>query len=304
MKKLGQVLRAALCGVLACAALQAFADAGSERARYAELQAELKSSNAFNRALHIDSVESGDVLKGDVFALLDHPFSMVSTSLKEPAQWCDILILPFNTKYCHAVDAGGSPALLVRIGRKFDQPVQNAYRIQFGYRNVAQSAEYFEIRLDAASGPVGTKDYRIIVSAIPVDGGKTFLHLSYSYGYGMTGRIAMQAYLGTVGADKIGFTVTGRGPNGQPQFDTMLGAGGNAFPGPWGTSVSANLTPTGLSGYTDDQLKAIISKGVRPDGSHLLPPMGVAYYANLTANDLDAIVLYLRGLPAKDMPKQ
>lgn len=94
------------------------------------------------------------------------------------------------------------------------------------------------------------------------------------------------------------------GPNGQPQFDTMLGAGGNAFPGPWGTSVSANLTPTGLGGYTDDQLKAIITKGVRPDGSHLFPPMGVAYYANLNSNDLDAIVLYLRGLPAKDMPKQ
>ena len=55
--------------------------------------------------------------------------------------------------------------------------------------------------------------------AVPLDGGKlTFLQLSYAYGFGSLGRMAMQAYLGTVGADKIGFTVTGRDGNGQPQF--------------------------------------------------------------------------------------
>ena len=211
-------LRVALCGLLACAALQASADAVSERARYVELQATLKGNNAFKRALHVDSMEADESLKGDVYALLDHPFSMISNALKQPAQWCDVLILPFNTKYCHAVQVKGASQLLVRVGRKFDQPLQNAYRIQFGYRNVSQSADYFETRLDAASGPMGTKNYRIVVSAIPVEGGKTFLHLSYSYGFGFTGRIAMQAYLGTVGADKVGFTVTGREANGQPQY--------------------------------------------------------------------------------------
>ncbi len=47
---------------------------------------------------------------------------------------------------------------------------------------------------------------------------RTFLHLSYSYGYGMAGRLAMQGYLATVGADKVGFTVTGRDGNGQPIY--------------------------------------------------------------------------------------
>ena len=32
----------------------------------------------------------------------------------------------------------------------------------------------------------------------------------------MAGRLAMQGYLATVGADKVGFTVTGRDGNGQP----------------------------------------------------------------------------------------
>ena len=47
---------------------------------------------------------------------------------------------------------------------------------------------------------------------------QTFVHLRYSYGYGMAGRLAMQGYLATVGADKIGFTVTGRNADGQPQY--------------------------------------------------------------------------------------
>ena len=44
------------------------------------------------------------------------------------------------------------------------------------------------------------------------------MHLAYSYGYGATGRFAMNAYLSTVGADKVGFTVTGKDASGQPVF--------------------------------------------------------------------------------------
>ena len=54
------------------------------------------------------------------------------------------------------------------------------------------------------------------MSAIPLDGGRTFMHLSYSYGYGTAGRMAMQAYLATAGSDKVGFTVTGKDAKGQP----------------------------------------------------------------------------------------
>jgi hypothetical protein len=36
--------------------------------------------------------------------------------------------------------------------------------------------------------------------------GKTFLHLRYSYSFGLAGRMAMQAYLATAGSNKVGFT--------------------------------------------------------------------------------------------------
>jgi mono/diheme cytochrome c family protein len=88
------------------------------------------------------------------------------------------------------------------------------------------------------------------------------------------------------------------GPQG-PMLDTALGAGGQEFHGPWGTSVAANITPTGLSGYSDAELATIITTGARPNGSRLLPPMSIGHYAKMKPNDVQAVVLYLRSLPAK-----
>jgi len=84
-----------------------------------------------------------------------------------------------------------------------------------------------------------------------------------------------------------------------PKLDTHLGAGGFEFHGPWGVSVSPNLTTheDGLAGYSDEELKAMITQGIRPDGSPMKPPMGYPHYAAMTAQDLDAIILYLRQLP-------
>lgn len=213
---LRRLLQAAAACLLGLAALPALADAGSLHAKYMELQPELRN-NAFQRALHVDSAEGGNTLRGDVYAVLEHPFAKVSEGMREPAQWCEILILPFNTKYCHASEGDAGARLALRIGRKYDQPLEQAHRLDFTYRSVAASPEYFETRLTAKEGPLGTRDYRIVVAAIPLEGGRTFMHLSYAYAYGTAGRFAMQAYLATAGADKVGFTVTGQ-DNGQPRF--------------------------------------------------------------------------------------
>ena len=66
------------------------------------------------------------------------------------------------------------------------------------------------------------------------------------------------------------------------QWDTRLGAGGFEFPGPWGVSVSRNITSSktkGIGGWTDAEIKRAITTGVSKDGSHLKPPMGFHYYA-------------------------
>lgn len=207
----------AIALALGLAAQPALADPAALRAKYTELQGELRNNN-FQRALHVDSAETDRSLRGDVYAVLEHPFQKVAEGMREPSQWCDILILPFNTKYCHAVQGEASPRLVVRIGRKYDQPMEQAYRLDFSYQNVAATPNYFESRLSASEGPIGTRDYRITVSAIPLEGGRTFMHLSYAYGYGTAGRFAMQAYLATAGADKVGFSSAPAAGGGRPQY--------------------------------------------------------------------------------------
>ena len=95
---------------------------------------------------------------------------------------------------------------------------------------------------------------------------------------------------------------TPMGPNGR-EFATRLGAGGFAMPGPWGVSVSRNITSSkakGIGGWGDDEIKRAITQGVSRDGSTLKPPMGFHYYATVAPDDLDAVVTYLRTVPAKE----
>jgi len=202
---------------LLLAALAAAADPAELRERHAALQEQLRD-NPYHRAMYINSSESGDTLTGDVYAELDHPFESLAGSLKDPAEWCEILILPFNTKYCHATSGPDGPGLMMRIGRKADQPVNDAYRLDFRLRAVAARPDYFESQLFADSGPMGTHDYRIVLSAIPLDARRAFIHLSYSYSASGIGRLATQVYLNTTGAEKVGFTVVGHDSNNQPIF--------------------------------------------------------------------------------------
>ncbi len=194
------------------------ADANSPvslRAKYGALQDRL-SHNPFRRPLYLDSSETPGSVTGDIYARVNYPFATVGAALNSPGNWCDILILHLNTKYCRASTAGAGSILNVSIGKKYDQPLDEAYRVAFAYRVAAQNPNYLQVTLNADEGPLSTRNYRIVLEAVPLEHGQTFVHLSYSYAYGLVGRLAMQAYLGTVGRDKVGFTVTGTHSDGQP----------------------------------------------------------------------------------------
>ena len=185
-------------------------------AKYAELRSQL-SDNQFRKPIVLVSSESRDSVAGDMHALVDQPFAAVAAALKGPGDWCEIMILHLNTKYCRASAGAEGSILNVSIGKKFDQPVDQAYRVAFAYSVAAQTEAYLQVRLNADQGPLSTRNYRILLEAVPVEGGRTFLRLSYSYGFGAAGRLAMQVYLGTVGSSKVGFTVTGTQADGQRQ---------------------------------------------------------------------------------------
>ncbi|MBS0448031.1 MAG: hypothetical protein JSR59_19025 [Proteobacteria bacterium] len=204
----------AALALLLAAALPALAqDAAALHARNQSLEAAFAAS-PFGRPLVLQSQERDDVLQGDVYARIGAPYADVQKNLQGTAHWCEILILHLNVKGCHASANG----LALLVGRKFEQPESDATRLDFGYRAVASSADYLQVRLDAADGPMGTSDYRIVLEAVPLDARTSFLHMSYAYRYGTAARIAMSGYLATLGRGKVGFTVTGQGNDGKPNY--------------------------------------------------------------------------------------
>ncbi|MDQ6681422.1 MAG: hypothetical protein M3Y67_10745 [Pseudomonadota bacterium] len=205
-----------MLGAAAMSPVQA-QDAAALKARHAELQERL-ANNAFGRPLALESAQTSGDLKGDIYSVIDHPFTMLQQALRPAEHWCDVLILHLNVKGCKATGSPGASQLALAVGKKFDQPAEDAYHLEFTYKVAAASADYLQIQLNADEGPLGTRDYRIRLEAVPLDARHSFIHMSYSYGYGFAARMAMKAYLATIGRDKVGFSQLERKPDGKPAY--------------------------------------------------------------------------------------
>ena len=195
-------------------------DAASLHARHQALQHELLD-NPFHRPLHLESQETDERVEGDVYARIDRPYTAVGSLLQGADRWCDIMILHINVKRCAAASTGDprqTQTLSVTIGPKNDDPSDEGHDVSFAYRIAAASADYLQIVLAADEGPLGTRDYRIVLEAVPLERGRSFIHWSYAYGYGLAARMAMSAYLATRGRDKVGFSIEGRDADGMPRY--------------------------------------------------------------------------------------
>ncbi len=179
--------------------------AAALRGRYGAL-AERLEHNAFHERLYLESSELPHALQGDIWAVVDAPLAALTATATSPERWCDALILHLNVKYCRPGPRGATPALSVAIGRKYDQPLEDAFRLEFGCRVAAAGPDYVSVELDSAAGPFGTTNYRLTLEAIAIGPARTFLHLRYGYRYGLEARLAMDAYLATSGIGKVGFT--------------------------------------------------------------------------------------------------
>ncbi|MBV8752623.1 MAG: cytochrome c [Hyphomicrobiales bacterium] len=84
-------------------------------------------------------------------------------------------------------------------------------------------------------------------------------------------------------------------------------AGGLAFPLPFGTLYSTNITSdkeTGIGNYTDQDFLNAVQRGIRKDGARLYPAMTYTSYTFMTDADALAIKAYLFSLPAVHRPNQ
>lgn len=215
--KAGGWLTAVLLLALSTLPAQARDAAEALRARHLELRAQL-ADNPFQRPLHLQSQQSAERLQGDIYAVLDQPYALVGPALQGGEHWCDILILHLNVKRCLASADKRGELLRIHIGRKFEQPLEDAHLFEFAYRVAASSPDYLQVQLNAEEGPLGTSRYRIDLQAVALDDQRSFLHLSYSYAYGLSASLAMRGYLVSLGRDKRGFSILGQDRRGQPIY--------------------------------------------------------------------------------------
>lgn len=84
-----------------------------------------------------------------------------------------------------------------------------------------------------------------------------------------------------------------------PVIDGTFGRGGELFDrkvGFPGEYYAKNITPAGISNYTDGELYRAITTGVTRDGKPLFPIMPYTHYGKMDPEDIYSIIAYIRTL--------
>ncbi len=183
---------------------------------YHRNEARLETSS-FGLPLVVDSAELADRVQVDVYGIFDHPFSTIVNALKVPANWCDIVSIHPNTKACTSSNVAGEWLLTFYLGTKKYQPPADTHQVIYHFRYAEQQG-YLDITLHADDGPFGTEDHNMRFEALPLDGERTFVHVSYAYGDSAALRLVTKIYFATLGRGKVGFTVTGTDKNNEPVY--------------------------------------------------------------------------------------
>lgn len=176
------------------------------------------AAQPLHRPLTLASSAASGEMVAVSHGVIDRPFQDLIRALADREHWCAVLVLHINNKGCHTTVNGGVPHIALKVARKYDQPVEQAYDIDFTYHAIEASPALLSVRLEAPSGPLGTSDFVISLDATPFGPGRTAVRLSYAYRHGTMASMAMSLYFATVGRGKVGFTVTGRAANGELQY--------------------------------------------------------------------------------------
>ena len=89
-----------------------------------------------------------------------------------------------------------------------------------------------------------------------------------------------------------------------PPMEGTIGKGGELFDQKFGfpgAFYSKNITPAGISRYTDGELFRVITTGVNKEGKAIFPVMPYHYYGRMDEEDIYSIIAYIRTLqPVKN----
>lgn len=85
-----------------------------------------------------------------------------------------------------------------------------------------------------------------------------------------------------------------------PLIEGTLGKGGDRFDqtvGMPGIYYAKNITPAGISRYSDGELFRLITTGVTKEGKAMFPLMPYTYYGRMDREDLYSVIAYVRSIP-------
>ncbi len=186
-------------------------------AKYSALKTELEN-NQFGIPLSLESREDSDSLYVDVYGIYAYPFNSVIDAFKTPDNLCDMSTLLMNVKAATFQKVSEEWQLTLYNGRKYYQSPNDAFKMDFSFHVTALQPEYFNIQLTGNNGPLGIKDQRANLEAIPLDKATTFIHFRYDYSFGLLVRAATTSYYATIGSDKKGFSVIATDKTGDPVY--------------------------------------------------------------------------------------
>ena len=185
--------------------------------KYEEIKDSL-SDNSYGIPIHLESENINKLMRGDVYAVINHPYQQVSENLASLKSWCDIMPQHLNIKACTYRYENNQCRLIFYTGRKFYEQPDDVYHLDYQFKINSINNDYFNATLSSEKGPLDTTDYIIGVEAIPLSHTSTFIHFSYEYQYGFWTKLAMSTYFATLGHNKIGFTISGKDENNQPVY--------------------------------------------------------------------------------------
>lgn len=216
----------AVLGLCACllsvpAANARSADAQEMLSAYEAMSARMAGSR-LGEPIVIDSAESSQQLSGSVHAISKHPFSAVAAAFAKPQVWCEMMLLPFNARACQLEGDATAPVLNLTITRKNAEDASHGHALRLDWRKTTPEPDYLQVQMTSETGPFGTAGYVIELRAVPLPQGRTFMHFTFAFRFGTAARMATQAYLATVGRDKVGFS-TVAAPGGERLVGGMRG---------------------------------------------------------------------------------
>ncbi|MFV2055827.1 MAG: hypothetical protein ACC707_05130 [Thiohalomonadales bacterium] len=130
-------------------------------------------------------------------------------------KWCDALILQIHIKACIQKSAR---ILDVYLGSNDYAEPEDVFRFEYTLTKQTIHANYLYIAMSAQEGPLFSRDYRISLEIVPTADGKSLLNFELSAYFGFFTRAAIQAYLLTIGRNKVGFSILATDKVGQPVF--------------------------------------------------------------------------------------